>query len=61
MQIGQGKHGMQTFNQSLASLFLRRLITMEEALARSSDHDELKNLIANPQQAGVRPVREGAA
>ncbi len=61
MQIGQGKHGMQTFNQSLASLFLRRLITMEEALARSSDHDELKSLIANPQQAGVRPVREGAA
>jgi twitching motility protein PilT len=61
MQIGQGKHGMQTFNQSLASLYLRRLITMEEALARSSDHDELRSLIANPQQAGIRPAREGAA
>jgi twitching motility protein PilT len=61
MQIGQGKHGMHTFNQSLAGLFLRRLITMDEALARSSDHDELRSLIANPQQAGIRPVSQGAA
>ncbi len=61
MQIGQGKHGMHTFNQSLAGLFLRRLITMEEALARSSDQDELRSLIANPQQAGVRPASQGAA
>ncbi len=61
MQIGQGKHGMHTFNQSLAGLFLRRVITMEEALARSSDHDELRSLIANPQQAGIRPVSQGAA
>ena len=61
MQIGQGKHGMHTFNQSLSGLFLRRLITMEEALARSSDHDELRSLIANPQQAGIRPVSQGAA
>jgi twitching motility protein PilT len=52
---------MHTFNQSLAGLFLRRLITMDEALARSSDHDELRSLIANPQQAGIRPVSQGAA
>ena len=47
MQIGQSKHGMQTLNQSLCDLFLRRLITMEDAMARSSDVDELKNLIAS--------------
>jgi twitching motility protein PilT len=49
MQIGQAKFGMQTFNQSLVNLFLRRLITLEEALGRSSDPDELKTMIANAQ------------
>ena len=46
MQIGQSKHGMQTLNQSLCDLFLRRLITLEDAMSRSGDVDELKNLIA---------------
>jgi len=48
MQIGQEKFGMQTLNQSLADLYTRRLITLEDATARSSDPDELANLIANP-------------
>ena len=48
MQIGQDKFGMQTLNQSLADLYGRRLITLEDAQARSSDPDELANLIANP-------------
>src|SRR5207237_10789056 len=30
MQVGQSKFGMQTFNQSLASLIQRGLITLEE-------------------------------
>jgi twitching motility protein PilT len=46
MQVGQSKFGMQTFNQSLAQLLSRRMITQEEAFARSSDADELKNIIA---------------
>ena len=46
MQIGQDKFGMQTMNQSLASLCQRRLITMEDAMGRSHDVDELRNLIA---------------
>ncbi len=46
MQVGQAKFGMQTFNQSLASALARRLITPEEALGRSSDPDELKNIMA---------------
>jgi twitching motility protein PilT len=49
MQIGQSKYGMQTFNQSLTELFMKRQITLEEAMARSSDMDELKTLIASAQ------------
>jgi len=45
MQIGQDKYGMQTMNQSLASLYQRRLISMDDALARSHDVEELKSLI----------------
>ena len=36
MQAGQAKHGMQTFNQALAALYFKRMITLETALARSS-------------------------
>ena len=45
MQIGQDKFGMQTMNQSLASLYQRRLISMDDALARSNDVEELRTLI----------------
>ncbi|MBA3240273.1 MAG: type IV pilus twitching motility protein PilT, partial [Acidobacteria bacterium] len=45
MQTGQGKHGMQTFNQALASLYHKRLISMDVALQRSSNVDELRELI----------------
>jgi twitching motility protein PilT len=48
MQIGQDKFGMQTMNQSLYSLFQKRLISLEEALGRSSDTEELKQMISNP-------------
>jgi hypothetical protein len=39
-------------NQSLASLFLRRLITLEEAIGRSSDPEELQTMIANATAGG---------
>jgi twitching motility protein PilT len=45
MQVGQAKFGMQTFNQSLAALYVKKLITLEEALGRSSDPEELKTLL----------------
>ncbi len=45
MQMGQEVSGMQTMNQALASLFKRRLISMETALSRSVDNDELRSLI----------------
>ena len=45
MQVGQSKFGMQTMNQSLAGLVQRRLVTMDDALGRSPDTDELKTLV----------------
>jgi twitching motility protein PilT len=46
MQVGQGKHGMQTFNQSISDLIQRGLITREVGLARSSQPDELEMMLA---------------
>ena len=51
MQMGQGEHGMQTMNQSLFSLYARRLISMEEAMGRSNDAEELRMMI---EQRGGR-------
>jgi twitching motility protein PilT len=45
MQTGQDKFGMQTFNQSLASLYFKKQITLEMAMARTSNGDELQDLI----------------
>jgi twitching motility protein PilT len=47
MQMGQGKSGMQTMNQSLMGHFMKRAITLDEALGRSSDPDELRTMLAN--------------
>ncbi len=46
MQSGQEKLGMQTANQSLASLYMKRAITMETALQASSNKDELQDMIS---------------
>jgi twitching motility protein PilT len=56
MQVGQAKFGMQTFNQALAQLLMRRLITQDEAFGRSSDADELRNLLASGGTPGQRPA-----
>ncbi|MDO8426719.1 MAG: type IV pilus twitching motility protein PilT [Deltaproteobacteria bacterium] len=55
MQVGQSKFGMQTMNQSFMNLYARRLITLEEALGRSQEPDELRQMMIN---AGV--LRAGA-
>jgi twitching motility protein PilT len=46
MQAGQEKLGMQTANQSLASLYQKRAITFEVALNASSNKDELQEMIS---------------
>lgn len=45
MQAGQEKLGMQTMNQSLATLVQRRQITLETALGASSLKEELMDLV----------------
>jgi twitching motility protein PilT len=56
MQVGQDTFGMQTLNQSLYSLYARRLISLEEAMGRSSDQDELRNMI---EGRSVLPAAQG--
>lgn len=68
MQTGQDRLGMQTMNQSLAGLVMRRLITMDTAIGASSNPDELQDIIRRagavagmtqrpPATAGQAPVR----
>ncbi len=45
MQTGQDKYGMQTFNQALATLYFQKQITLQTALLRSSNADELQDMI----------------
>lgn len=45
MQMGQEKYGMQTFNQSLASLYARGLITLDTAMSISYKPEELTDII----------------
>ncbi len=45
MQTGQEKMGMQTMNQCLASLYQKRQVTLEAALEKSSNKEELQDLI----------------
>src|SRR5450631_1326152 len=68
MQSGQDKFGMQTFNQSLSTLFFQKQITLEVAMARSSAPDELQeminrgaSLLTRNQGSGVAPLAKGAA
>jgi twitching motility protein PilT len=59
MQSGQDRHGMQTFNQSLATLYFQKQITLETAMARSSLPDELQEMIARGAGVGHRPAAQG--
>jgi len=53
MQAGQ-KFGMQTMNQTLANLYLRGLITRQEAISRSLYPDELLRQIEQPAPVASR-------
>jgi len=50
MQVGQAKSQMQTFNQSLIALYQRRIISLEDAMARSPDPNELHRMIEEEAQ-----------
>jgi twitching motility protein PilT len=55
MQVGQSKYGMQTFNQALAALLQRKMISQDEAFGRTSDADELRNILSTGVGGGVLP------
>lgn len=59
MQMGQGKHGMQTLNQSLFAHVRNNAISVEEALHRSYDGDELNQMLQNWQQEQATPANRG--
>jgi twitching motility protein PilT len=52
MQVGQDKYQMQTLNQSLFSLFQRRLISHEEAVGRSVEPEELRMMMEGRTSMG---------
>ena len=59
MQAGQEKLGTQTFNQSLATLYLNRTVSLEAAMNASSLKEELAEMIKRGtgvvQGAGMGP------
>jgi twitching motility protein PilT len=57
MQSGQEKYGMQTFNQSLATAYFQKQISIETAMLRSSNADELQEMI---NRGAVLVNRSGA-
>jgi twitching motility protein PilT len=60
MQVGQDKFAMQTLNQSLFSLFQRRLISRDQAMERSLEPDELRMMMdgrTGGGSGGVVPIK----
>ncbi len=55
MQTGQDKYGMQTLNQSLAALHLKRQLTFETAMTISPNVDELKDLCGRKKSVITLP------
>jgi twitching motility protein PilT len=60
MQTGQNKYGMQTMNQSLYELYVKRSITLDEAMGRSSIPEELQSMISRGGVVTAHSPREGA-
>jgi twitching motility protein PilT len=67
MQTGQAQFGMQTFNQSLATQYFKKQISLTTALSYSSNPDELQEminrgagLISQPTTATAAAARAGA-
>src|SRR5512136_569575 len=56
MQTGQEKYGMQTFNQSLATLVLGKQISLEDGIAKSSSVEELQELIQRGKGLNLPPA-----
>lgn len=58
MQTGQSKFGMQTLNQSLYDLYVKKLITYEDCIGRSSLPEELIQMLGRSGLAAAQTVRK---
>ena len=61
MQSGQDKFGMQTFNQALATAYFQKQVAIEVALQRSSNPEELQEMINRGASLLSRPGAAGSA
>ena len=61
MQMGQEKFGMQTFNQSLANLYFRKLITYDTAMSVTSFPEELTDIIQRREGAKGIPAEKSVS
>jgi len=60
MQTGQDKYGMQTFNQSLSQLVLTKQITLQDAMTKSSNPEELQDLVQRGVGLNIQPAAQRA-
>jgi twitching motility protein PilT len=61
MQVGQTKFGMQTMNQALLAVYERGLVSLNEAMQRSSNPDEFKQMLSTVGvSAKARPIQSRA-
>jgi twitching motility protein PilT len=58
MQTGQAKFGMQTLNQSLYELYVKKVISYEDCVGRSSNVDELVQMLGRSGLAGAQTVQK---
>ena len=61
MQSGQSKFGMQTFNQSLATLYFKKQASLQTALSASSNPEELQDMINRGAGLIYQPTAGGGA
>jgi twitching motility protein PilT len=58
MQTGQSKFGMQTLNQCLYDLYVKKQISYEDCVGRSSNVDELIQMLGRSGLAGAQTVQK---
>jgi twitching motility protein PilT len=58
MQTGQSKFGMQTLNQSLYDLYVKKQISYEDCVGRSSNPEELIQMLSRSGLAGAQTVQK---
>jgi twitching motility protein PilT len=58
MQTGQSKFGMQTLNQGLYEMYIKKMISYEDCIGRSSNPDELIQMLGRSGLASAQPVQK---